>query len=145
MRLSSILSFAGFALLFAATYCPLLRVFHVTSWNIYKLNQPYGLVLLLVAVVGIIVSFLNQAKIMRVAAWLSVVLVVLLLVAAIFKVNSAFSFIPFKGINRFLTSQLKFQWGWYVMFAGPILALIGALSSRPKVFISNTTDTTIVS
>ncbi|HEX8023337.1 hypothetical protein [Mucilaginibacter sp.] len=144
MRLSSILSFVGFALLFAATYCPLLRVFHVTSWNIYKLNQPYGLVLLLVAVVGIIVSFLNQAKIMRVAAWLSLVLVVLLLVAAIFKVNSAFSFIPFKGVNKFLTSQLKFQWGWYVMFAGPILALIGALSGKPKVFIPTATDTTAV-
>jgi predicted membrane channel-forming protein YqfA (hemolysin III family) len=144
MRLSSILSFVGFALLFAATYCPLLRVFHVTSWNIYKLNQPYGLVLLLVAVIGIIVSFLNQAKIMRIAAWLSVVLVVLLLVAAIMKVNSAFSFIPFKGVNRFLTSQLKFQWGWYVMFAGPALALIGALSSGPKAFIPTTTDSTIV-
>ncbi|WP_114937166.1 hypothetical protein [Mucilaginibacter endophyticus] len=141
MRLSSILSFVGFALLFAATYCPLLRVFHVTSWNIYKLNQPYGLVLLLVAVVGIIVSFLNQAKIMRVAAWLSVVLVVLLLAAAIMKVNSAFSFIPFKGINKFLTSQLKFQWGWYVMFAGPVLALIGALSSKPKTFIPVAADT----
>lgn len=140
MRLSSILSFAGFALLFAATYCPLLRVFHVTSWNIYKLNQPYGLVLLLVAVVGIIVSFLNQAKIMRVTAWLSVALVVLLLVAAIMKVNSAFSFIPFKGINRFLTSQLKFQWGWYVMFAGPVLALIGALSGKPKTFMPTTAD-----
>lgn len=141
MRLSSILSFVGFALLFAATYCPLLRVFHVTSWNIYKLNQPYGLVLLLVAVIGIIVSFLNQAKIIRVAAWLSVVLVILLLVAAIMKVNSAFSFIPFKGVNKFLTSQLKFQWGWYVMFAGPVLALIGALSGKPKTFIPTTTDT----
>ncbi|WP_121809772.1 hypothetical protein [Mucilaginibacter kameinonensis] len=141
MRLSSILSFVGFALLFAATYCPLLRVFHVTSWNIYKLNQPYGLVLLLVAVIGIIVSFLNQAKIMRVAAWLSVALVVLLLGAAIMKVNSAFSFIPFKGINKFLTSQLKFQWGWYVMFAGPVLALIGALSGKPKTFISAAADT----
>ncbi|UOE46938.1 hypothetical protein MTO98_21265 [Mucilaginibacter sp. SMC90] len=143
MRLSSILAFVGFALLFAATYCPLLRVFHVTSWNIYKLNQPYGLVLLLVSVIGIIVSFLNQAKIMRVAAWLSVALVVLLLAAAIMKVNSAFSFIPFKGINKFLTSQLKLQWGWYVMFAGPILALISALSSKPKVFIPAAADTTV--
>lgn len=77
---------------------------------------------------------------MRVTAWLSVALVVLLLVAAIMKVNSAFSFIPFKGINRFLTSQLKFQWGWYVMFAGPVLALIGALSGKPKTFMPTTAD-----
>jgi hypothetical protein len=144
MRLSSILSFVGFALLFAATYCPLLRVFHVTSWNVYKLNQPYGLVLLLVAVVGIIVSFLNQAKIIRVAAWLAFALAALLLAAAIMKVNSAFSFIPFKGVNKFLTSQLKFQWGWYVLFAGPVLALIGALSSKSKVFIPGSTEGAVV-
>lgn len=141
MRLSSIFSFVGFALLLAATYCPLLRVFHLTSWNIYKLNQPYGLVLLLVSVIGIVVSFLNQAKIMRAAAWLSLVLVVLLLAAAIFKVNTTFSFIPFKGVNKFLTGQLKLQWGWYVMFAGPILAVIGAMSSKPKTFVPTADNT----
>lgn len=140
MRLSSILSFVGFATLLAATYCPLLRVFHVKSFNVHGMSPSYGLVLLLVAVIGIIVSFLNQAKIMRATAWISLVLVVLLLIAAIFKINGEFKFIPFHSIEKFFKGQLKFQWGWYVMFAGPVLALIGALSGRPKVFIPAATD-----
>jgi gliding motility-associated protein GldC len=43
---ASLLSLIGFIILIAATYCPMLRAFgHLTNWNVYKLNQPYGLVL----------------------------------------------------------------------------------------------------
>ncbi|MDN5287407.1 MAG: hypothetical protein JWR38_3681 [Mucilaginibacter sp.] len=138
MRLSSILSFVGFALLMAGTYCPLLRPFHIVSWNVYQLNQPYGLVLLLVAIVGILASFLNQPKIIRAAAWTSVVLVLLLFIAALLKIHFAFSFIPFHKFEIFLARQIKFKWGWYVLFTGPILALAGALSNRPQIYIKST-------
>ncbi len=136
MRLSSILSFLGFALFFAGTYCPLLRPFHLFNWNVYQMNQPYGLVLLLVAVVGILASFLNQRKLVRITAWVSLVLVVMLLVAAILKVQFAFSFIPFHKVDAFLARQIKFKWGWYVLFAGAILALAGALNNKPKSIIT---------
>jgi predicted membrane channel-forming protein YqfA (hemolysin III family) len=132
MRLSSIFSFVGFVLLFAGTYCPLLRPFHLFNWNVYQLNKPYGIVLLLVAVIGIISSFLNQHKITRAAAWTSLTLVVLLLIAAVIKVETTFSFIPFHKFDSLLTRQIKFKWGWFVLFAGPVLALIGALSGKPK-------------
>jgi hypothetical protein len=130
MRISSILSFVGFVLLFAGTYCPLLRPFHIMNWNVYQLNQPYGLVMLLVAIIGIAGSFLNQPKIIRAAAWGSVVLVVMLLIAALLKIHFAFSFIPFHKFEAFLARQVKFKWGWYVLFTGAAFALAGALSIR---------------
>jgi uncharacterized membrane protein len=135
MRLSSILSFVGFVLLFAGTYCPLLRPFHIVSWDVYQLNQPYGLVLLLVAIVGIAASFLNQPKIISAAAWIALVLVVMLFIAAILKVHFAFGFIPFHKFESFLARQIKFKWGWYVLFAGPVIALAGALSGKPQSYI----------
>jgi len=135
MRLSSILSFAGFVLLFAGTYCPLLRPLGLFNWDVYQLSQPYGMILLLVAVIGVAVSFLNQPKLMRITAWLSLALVVVLLLAAIFKVHTAFSFIPFKKFDAFLTRHIKFKWGWWVLFAGAVLALAGALSSKPKGYV----------
>jgi len=135
MRLSSILSFVGFALLFGATYCPLLRPLGLFNWDVYQLNQPYGLVLALVAIIGILSSFLNQPQLMRVTAWVSLVLVVVLLAAAIFKVQTAFSFIPFKKFDAFLTRHIKFKWGWWVLFAGAVLALAGAMSAKPKTYI----------
>ncbi|MDN3580306.1 hypothetical protein [Mucilaginibacter flavus] len=136
MRLSSILSFLGFVLLFAGTYCPLLRPLGLFNWDVYQLNQPYGLVILLVAVVGVLASFLNQQKLTRVAAWASLLLVVVLFAAAIFKVQTAFSFIPFKKFDSFLTRHIKFKWGWFVLFAGPVLALAGSLSGKAKGYIA---------
>jgi hypothetical protein len=138
MRISSILSFTGFVLLFAGTYCPLLRPFHLFSWNVYQLNQPYGLVLLLAAVIGIVASFLNQPKIIRAVAWVSLVLVIMLFIAALLKIHFAFKFIPFHKFEAFMARQIKFKWGWYVLFTGAIIALAGALSSKPKVYITST-------
>lgn len=138
MRISSILSFLGFTLLFAGTYCPLLRPFHIVNWNVYQLNQPYGLVLLLVAIIGIAASFLNQPKIIRAAAWISLILVIMLFIAALLKIHFAFSFIPFHKFENFLARQIKFKWGWYVLFSGAVIAVAGALAHKPRVFIKNT-------
>ncbi len=66
---------------------------------------------------------------------MALALVVLLLLASIFKVQTAFSFIPFKKLDAYLTRHVRFKWGWYVLFGGVILAMAGALSSKPKAYI----------
>jgi predicted membrane channel-forming protein YqfA (hemolysin III family) len=134
MRPASLITLLGFITLIAATYCPMLRPFHLMNWNVYKLNQPYGMVIMLVGVIGILCTVLNQAKVTRIAAWASLVLVVLLFIAAILKVKTTFSFIPFRGINGFLTKQIAFKWGWYVLFAGSALSVIGALASKKRIY-----------
>jgi hypothetical protein len=133
MRISSFVSFLGFVLLMAGTYCPLLRPFGLFNMNLFKLSQPYGMVILLVAMVGMLGAFLNRIQLVKFSAWLSLGLVVLLFLAAYLKVNASFSFIPFKSISGFLARQIKFQWGWYVLFAGAVFALIGALSGKQPV------------
>ncbi|RZA03251.1 MAG: hypothetical protein EOP47_03860 [Sphingobacteriaceae bacterium] len=132
MRLPSLISFIGFVLLMAATYCPLLRPFGLFSWDVYDLNKPYGMVILLMAVVGIIAVVLNRPKLVKLISLISLALVTLLLLAAFLKIHSSFSFIPFKGITGFLERQIKFKWGWYLMFAGPLLALIGTFFKPSK-------------
>ncbi len=127
MRLPSLISFIGFVILVAATWCPLLRPFHLFNWDVYDLNKPYGMVILLVSMVGILAVVLNQPKLVKFTAWASLGLVTLLLLAAVLKVSTSFSFIPFKGITGFLEKQIKFKWGWYLLFAGPLVALVGTL------------------
>ena len=123
MRIPSLLSLIGFILIVVATYCPMLRPLGLMNWNVFDLNQPYGIAMLLVAVIGIICVVFGINKVARIAAWFSLVLAVLLYVAAYFQVNDYFTFIPFKGIATFLTSKIKFKWGWYVLFAGAVLSL----------------------
>jgi hypothetical protein len=130
MRISSFVSFLGFVLLIAGTYCPLLRAFGLISKNLFQLSQPYGMVILLMAVVGILGTVLNRIQLVKLTGWISLALVMLLLLAAVLKVNTSFSFIPFKSIAGFFTRQIKFTWGWYLLFAGPVIAVIGAFSSK---------------
>jgi len=130
MRIPSILALLGFTLLIAGTYCPMLRPFHLFNWNVYQLNQPFGLLLMLTGFIGMICTFLSQIKISRFAAVVSLILVTLLFIAAVLKVETSFSFIPFKGIDAFLSRQIKFKWGWLVLFAGPLLAVIGTMASK---------------
>ena len=132
MRLPSLISFVGFVLLMAATYCPLLRPFGLFNWDVYALNKPYGMVILLMAVVGIIAVVLNRPKLVKLISLISLALVTLLLLAAFLKIHTSFSFIPFKGITGFLERQIKFKWGWYLLFASPLLALAGTFFKPSK-------------
>jgi predicted membrane channel-forming protein YqfA (hemolysin III family) len=126
------MSFAGFVILIAATYCPLFRPFGITTWDMYDANKPYGIVVLLVATVGIIGLVFMQMKIARMAAWLSVILLMLFYFLALLKIHTSFSFIPFHSISKFLASKIKFKWGWWLLVAGPIIALAGALIEKSK-------------
>jgi len=131
MRPLTFTAFVGFVLLMAATWCPLLHLFPLPGWNVYDLNRPYGMTMLLVFVVGILGTVLNQPKITRMAALLSLLLVVVFYIAAVIKINTTFSFIPFKSISGYLSKQIKFKWGWGVLFAGQVLALAGVIN-KPK-------------
>ncbi len=132
MRPSSFVSFAGFVMLIAATYCPLFRPLHIVNWDMYKANMPYGVVVLLVAVVGIIGVVLMQRKVARMAAWLSLGLVVLFYILSLLKIHFSFTFIPFHSFERFMEHQIKFKWGWWLLIAGPVLAVLGVLRDKPK-------------
>ncbi|MGZ3763474.1 MAG: hypothetical protein ACXVA2_02370 [Mucilaginibacter sp.] len=141
MKLGSFISFAGFVMLIAATYCPLLRPLHITNWDMYACNKPYGIVVLMVAVVGIIGVIFMQRKIARLAAWLSVVLIILFYFLCLLKIHTSFNFIPFHSLERFLDRQIKFKWGWWLLATGPVLALIGSFSEKSKYKIPNQPNT----
>ena len=131
MRISSLFSLLGFILLIVGTFCPLLSF--VIRMNVYALNKPYGVAMVVVAVLGAISVLLPQRGLTKALSISSLLLVVLLYAAAVFKVNTAFSFIPFKGISSGLSHLIKFRWGWYLLFIGGITATFGSLANkRPR-------------
>jgi len=132
MRLSSFISLAGFVMLIAATYCPLFRPLHIVNWDMYKANMPYGIVVLIVAVIGIIGTVLMQPKLVRLTALISLGLITLFYVLSLLKIHFSFNFIPFHSFEKFMERQIKFKWGWWLLVAGPILALLGTIYEKPK-------------
>jgi predicted membrane channel-forming protein YqfA (hemolysin III family) len=129
MRPNLLLSFVGFVILIAGTYCPILHPI-IGTWDVYDGNKPYGMVILLVAAVGIIGTVFNQRKIILMAAWLSLSLVIVFLLLAWLKVHNTFSWVPLHFVAKFLTSKIKFKWGWYLLFGGPVLALAGVFLGK---------------
>jgi predicted membrane channel-forming protein YqfA (hemolysin III family) len=142
MRLNTFLSFAGFVILIAGTYCPIVKPI-LGNWDVYDGNKSYGIVILLIAVVGIIGTVFNEQKIIRLSAWLSLVLVILFYFLAILKVRMSFNFVPLHFVAKYLTSKLKFKWGWYLLFGGPLLAIAGMLLKNKALnnFRHNETNT----
>ena len=132
MRLSSFISFAGFVMLIAATYCPLFRPLHIVNWDMYKANMPYGIVVLTVAIVGVIGVVLMQRKLVRLTAWMSLGLVILFYFLSLLKIHYSFTFIPFHSFEKFMERQIRFKWGWWLLVIGPVLAVIGSLREKPK-------------
>ena len=133
MRLNNLISFVGFVLIIAGTYCPMVRPFHLYNIDVYGGSKPYGIVMLLVAVTGIIGAVFSQDPTIRFCAWASLVLVILFYILAWLKVHTSFSFIPFHSLDAYLTGKIRFMWGWYVLAAGAVLAIAGVLTgSKPK-------------
>ncbi len=134
MRLKSLAALLSFIILAAGTGCPLLRPFGLLRWNVFDLNKPYGLVLLLASVTGIVTVVFNQMGKAKIIARVGLVLVLLLYIAALLKVHSTFSFIPFKGMTGFLTRQIKFLWGWLILGAGAVLSVVTTSGYKKSTF-----------
>jgi hypothetical protein len=130
MRISSFITFVGFVLIAAGCYCPLLRPFHLFNYNLFDLSKPYGMAVLLISVIGILGVALKQRALARTSAIINTLLVALIFAAAIFKVDTSFSFIPFKGLATALSHAIKYKYGWYVLFGGAVLAVGGAFADR---------------
>ncbi|HEY4198143.1 MAG TPA: hypothetical protein VGM63_21530 [Mucilaginibacter sp.] len=127
-----------------ATFSPILRLFYIVNWNVYDGNMPYGIVMLLVTIVGILGTVLNQQKLVRLMAWLSFGLVVLFYLLTWLKLYTSFGFINisskgvkvdtghsiFHSVNKFLMDKIKFKWGIYVLFIGGILAVAGTFLNK---------------
>lgn len=131
MRIGSFFSLLGFIVVIAGTFSPLLRPFGLVSWDVYHLNKPFGIVMLVIAIVGVLSSILQQRGLARAMAVISFLLVVLLYTAAVMQVNSTFTFIPFKGLAAGLTKLIKFKWGWYVLFIGGVISVVASFANRP--------------
>ena len=136
MRLNILISFVGFVLIIAGTYSPVLRPFHLYNIDVYGGNKPYGIVMLLIAVAGILGAVLNQFSTTRFCAWSSLILIIVFYILAWLKVHTSFSFIPFHSLDNYLTGKIRFMWGWYILAAGAILAVAGVLSSNRSKFNS---------
>ena len=121
----SFVTFVGFVMLIAGIFSPLISPLGLLKWNLFDLNQPFAIVLLVIAIVGLVATLMKSGQLTKFAGWIALGLVTLVFIAAVMKVNTSFSFIPFPKLSHILSGLIHYRWGWYLLFAGAILALLG--------------------
>jgi hypothetical protein len=126
----NVVSFAGFIFLIAGIFSPLISPLGLVKWNLFDLNKPFGIVLLAIAVTGLVAAVIKNTQLVRFAGWITFALVLLVFTAAVMKVNTSFSFIPFPKLAQTMSGFIHYRWGWYLLFAGPILALLGTNKTK---------------
>ena len=127
------ISLAGFILLIAGLFSPLISPFGLVKWNLFDLNKVFGIVVLVIAIVGLAATLIKNNQLIKLTAWITLALVVLVLIAAVMKVNTAFGFIPFPKLSKTLSGLIHYRWGWFLLFAGPILALLGSAVNKKSI------------
>lgn len=123
-------TFTGFVMLIAGIFSPLISPLGLVKWNLFDLNRVFAIVVLVIAIVGLAGTIMQNKQLTKFAALISLALVVLVFVAAEMKVKTSFSFIPFPKLSQTLSGLIHYRWGWYLLFAGPVLALLGSRKSK---------------
>lgn len=126
------ISFAGFILLIAGLFSPLISPLGLVKWNLFDLNKTFAVILMAVAIAGLITTLMNNIKLMRINGWISLALVILVFIAAVMKVQTAFSFIPFPKLANTMSGFIHYRWGWYLLFTGAVLGLLGSFGGKRK-------------
>ncbi len=123
-------TFAGFIMLIAGIFSPLISPLGLVKWNLFDLNQPFAIVVLVISIIGLVGTIMQNKRLAKFAALISLALVVLVYIAALMKVKTSFSFIPFPKLSQTLAGFIHYRWGWYLLFFGPILALLGSVNRK---------------
>lgn len=124
------ISFIGFILLIAGLFSPLISPLNLVKWNLFDLNRTFAVVVLVIAITGLASTIIKNNQLLKLSGWIALGLVLLVFIAAVMKVQTSFSFIPFPKIAHTLSGFIHYRWGWYLLFAGPVLALLGSFGRR---------------
>jgi hypothetical protein len=126
----SFVTFAGFIMLIAGIFSPIISPLGLVKWNLFDLNKTFAIVLLVVAIAGLAGTIIKSGQLARLCAWISLALVILLFVAVKLEISKTFSFIHFPKLAQTLSGFIHYRWGWYLLSAGPVLALLGSLNRK---------------
>ena len=124
------ISLAGFIMLIAGLFSPLISPLGLVKWDLFDLNKTFAVIVLLVAIAGLAAAIIRNNQLLKLSGWISLALVVLVFIAAVMKVQTAFSFIPFPKLANTMSGFIHYRWGWFLLFAGAIMGLLGSFGLK---------------
>ncbi|MFD2163939.1 hypothetical protein ACFSJU_16135 [Paradesertivirga mongoliensis] len=131
MKSLNYLGLLGSLLIIAGGLSPMLHIPIIGEWNYYDIDVALASIVMTLAVLGLIASLINKPGLLRFAGWASLIVVLFTLAAVYFKVNDAFSFIPFKKLAAAAVRVVHYRWtGWMLLILGSVLSIIGGRKTK---------------
>lgn len=120
MKISQIISLF---LIVAGSFLPLVHIPIIGNWNYYKIDPNLAYIVWGLCTLAFLGIFLNKLKLVRISAFILILLFTFTIVAVKFKSLDYFSFLPFKSWQESFAGIVKLSWGWFLEFSGAILLL----------------------
>jgi|GEM_PF-1092601 len=128
----------GSLALFVGVFTPIVSAPIVGSLNYFQNGRGDGVIILLLAVVGLIASMVKAYKLLLLSGIASLALLLFTffnLQYAISQIQSQFekdlAGSPFRGLGEIALRSVQIQWGWAVLHFGAVLLIVAGVA-RPK-------------
>ncbi|WP_313101268.1 hypothetical protein [Epilithonimonas sp.] len=124
------LQLIGLFLVVAGSFLPLVYIPIVGNWNYWKVDNTLAMAVWGFSLLTLIFILIDKTKLVKIMAFLMILLFVFTIVAIKLKSLDYFSFLPFKSWQSAFAGIVKLSWGWFIEFLGVTLILIGSIKNR---------------
>jgi len=130
-----LIGLTGGAVLLLGIFLPIVSMPIVGSVSIFSSGRIDGYVLLGLAIIGLILSFTNNLKPLRLVGGVSLLIVVIDFIYLLYKLKSIKGDVseklqgnPFGGMAEAMMSTVQIQYGWVFLFIGGALLIYAAFA-----------------
>ena len=117
------LQLIGLFLVVAGSFLPLVHIPIVGNWNYWKVDHTVAIAVWGFSLLTLVFILIDKIKLVRIMAFLMILLFVFTIVAVKLKSLDYFSFLPFKSWQSTFAGIVKLSWGWFIEFLGAVIIL----------------------
>ncbi|MEQ1303190.1 zinc ribbon domain-containing protein [Acinetobacter radioresistens] len=130
-----LIGLAGGLLLLLGVFLPIASMPIVGSVSIFSSGRIDGYILLGLAIISLILAFVNALKLLRITGGISILIVVIDFIYLLYKLNSIKGEVadklkgnPFGGMAEAMISTVQIQYGWVFLFIGSFMVIYSAVA-----------------
>ena len=138
---------AGGVILLLGVFLPIVSMPIAGSISVFSSGRVDGYILLGLAIISLILAFINNIKPLRITGGISLLIVVIDFIYLLYKLNSIKGDVsdklkgnPFGGMAEAMMSTVQIQYGWVFLFIGSLLLVYVAFARVANDSVVNDID-----
>ncbi len=138
---------AGGVILLLGVFLPIVSMPITGSISVFSSGRVDGYILLVLAIISLILAFINNVKPLRITGGVSLLIVIVDFIYLLYTLNSIKGDVsdklkgnPFGGMADAMMSTIQIQYGWVFLFIGSLLLVYVAFAKVANEPVENNVD-----